>query len=49
VSPNGKRFLALIPEFVADELPLTVVLNWTGEAAQKDLAGRLVSPATPGD
>ncbi len=35
VSPDGKRFLAMIPEVVADELPLTVVLDWTAEAAQK--------------
>jgi Tol biopolymer transport system component len=35
VSPDGKRFLAVIPEVVADELPLTVVLDWTTEIAQK--------------
>jgi hypothetical protein len=34
VSPDGKRFLALIPEVVADELPLTVVLDWTAEVTQ---------------
>ncbi|MGH9365424.1 MAG: protein kinase domain-containing protein [Thermoanaerobaculia bacterium] len=35
VSPDGKRFLALVPEVVADELPLTVVLNWTAQVAEK--------------
>jgi len=29
VSPDGKRFLAIVPEVVADELPLSVVVNWT--------------------
>jgi Tol biopolymer transport system component len=27
VSPDGKRFLAVVPEIVANELPLTVVVN----------------------
>jgi hypothetical protein len=27
-SPDGKRFLAIIPEVVADEQPLTAILNW---------------------
>jgi serine/threonine protein kinase/Tol biopolymer transport system component len=27
VSPDGKRFLAIVPEVVADRLPLTVVVN----------------------
>jgi len=31
VSPDGKKFLALVPEVVANEQPLTVVLNWTSE------------------
>lgn len=31
VSPDGKRFLAIVPEVVADELPLSVVVNWTSE------------------
>jgi hypothetical protein len=31
VSADGKRFLALVPEVVANEQPLTVVLNWTAE------------------
>ncbi|HYN03509.1 MAG TPA: protein kinase, partial [Vicinamibacteria bacterium] len=31
VSPDGKRFLAVVPEVVANEQPLTVVLNWTAE------------------
>jgi hypothetical protein len=29
VSPDGKRFLAVVPEVVADELPLEVIVNWT--------------------
>jgi Tol biopolymer transport system component len=29
VSPDGKRFLAIVPKVVADELPLEVVVNWT--------------------
>ena len=33
VSPDGKRFLAVVSEGVAEELPLNVVLNWTTEAA----------------
>lgn len=31
VSPDGKKFLAVVPEVVANEQPLTVVLNWTAE------------------
>lgn len=31
VSPDGKRFLAIVPEVVADQLPLSVVVNWTSE------------------
>jgi Periplasmic component of the Tol biopolymer transport system len=31
VSPDGKRFLAIVPKTVADELPLTVVVNWAPE------------------
>ncbi|HMA17998.1 MAG TPA: hypothetical protein VKS03_06130, partial [Thermoanaerobaculia bacterium] len=31
VSPDGKRFLAVVPEVITDELPLTVVANWTAE------------------
>jgi Tol biopolymer transport system component len=34
VSPDGKRFLAIVPEVVADELPLSVVVNWTPEAGK---------------
>ncbi len=34
VSPDGKKFLALVPEVVANEQPLTVVLNWTAEIAR---------------
>ncbi|HYK42818.1 MAG TPA: hypothetical protein VE007_10555, partial [Thermoanaerobaculia bacterium] len=28
VSPDGKRFLAVVPKVVADELPLNVIVNW---------------------
>jgi hypothetical protein len=31
VSLDGKRFLAIVPEVVANEQPLTVVSNWTAE------------------
>jgi hypothetical protein len=31
VSPDGKRFLAIVPKIVANELPLDVVVNWTPE------------------
>jgi Tol biopolymer transport system component len=32
VSPDGNRFLAVVPELIADQLPLTVVANWTSGA-----------------
>ena len=35
VSPDGKRFLAVVPEVVANELPLSVVANWTAEVEKK--------------
>jgi Tol biopolymer transport system component len=35
VSPDGKRFLAAVPEVLADKLPLTVVVNWASEVAEK--------------
>jgi len=35
VSPDGKRFLAVVPEIMADELPLTVVANWAAELPKK--------------
>ncbi len=37
VSPDGKRFLAVVPEAAADteEHPLNVVLNWPAEAAAR--------------
>jgi Tol biopolymer transport system component len=35
VSPDGKRFLAVVPEVVADELALSVVVNWTAELEKK--------------
>jgi len=31
VSPDGKRLLAAVPEIVANELPLTVVVNGLSE------------------
>ena len=31
VSPDGKRFLAIVPKIVADELPLNVIVNWAPE------------------
>ena len=34
VSPDAKRFLAIVPEIVASEQPLTVVLGWAPEAAR---------------
>ncbi|MGH9399613.1 MAG: TolB family protein, partial [Thermoanaerobaculia bacterium] len=34
VSQDGKRFLALVPETVADELPLNVVANWASEVGK---------------
>jgi Tol biopolymer transport system component len=32
VSADGKRFLAVVPEVVADREPLSVVVNWPAEA-----------------
>ncbi len=29
VAPDGKRFLAVVPEIIADELPLNVMANWS--------------------
>ena len=34
VSPDGQRFLAVVPKIVADELPLTVVANWASEVGK---------------
>ena len=34
-SPDGKRFLAIVPKVIADTLPLDVVVNWTAEVASK--------------
>ncbi|HEU5249093.1 MAG TPA: hypothetical protein VFW15_03835, partial [Thermoanaerobaculia bacterium] len=34
VAPDGRRVLAIVPEVVADELPLSVVVNWTPEAGK---------------
>ena len=33
-SPDGKRFLAVVPQAFAGEQPLTVVLNWIAEACR---------------
>ena len=35
VSPDGQRFLAVVPEVLADKLPLTVVVKWSAEVAEK--------------
>jgi hypothetical protein len=35
VSPDGKRFLAVVPEVVANELPLSVIANWTAEVEKR--------------
>jgi Tol biopolymer transport system component len=35
VSPDGKRFLAVVPQIIADELPLNVVVNWTAESSKR--------------
>jgi Tol biopolymer transport system component len=35
VSTDGKRFLAAVPEVLADKLPLTVVVNWAAEVTEK--------------
>jgi hypothetical protein len=29
VSPDGQRFVAIVPERLAREQPVTVILNWT--------------------
>jgi len=34
VSPDGQRFLAIVPEVVTEEQPLTVVWNWTPESGR---------------
>ena len=34
VSADGQRFLAVVPEVVANEQPLTVVVNWTAEVVR---------------
>jgi len=31
VSPDGKRFLAIVPQVMANEQALTVVMNWTAQ------------------
>jgi hypothetical protein len=32
VTPDGQRFLAIVPEKVADEAPLNVIANWAPPA-----------------
>ncbi len=34
LSPDGKRFLAIVPRLMANEQSLTVVLNWTQDAGR---------------
>ena len=34
VTPDGSKLLAIVPDVVADELPLTIVVNWTAEAGK---------------
>ena len=29
VSPDGRRFLAIVTDVLGDEQPMTVILNWT--------------------
>ncbi len=31
VSADGQRFIAIVPEVVADDLPLSIVMNWPAE------------------
>jgi serine/threonine protein kinase/Tol biopolymer transport system component len=40
VSPDGKRFLAVVSEGITEEPPLNVVLNWTAEAATQGGSAR---------
>jgi hypothetical protein len=35
VSPDGERFLAIVPGVVADELPLSAVVDWTAELEKR--------------
>jgi Tol biopolymer transport system component len=34
VSPDGQRFLAIVPEVIGEEQPLTVVWNWTPDSGR---------------
>ena len=34
VSADGKRFLAVVPQALSGEQPLTVILNWTAEVGR---------------
>ena len=31
LSPDGKRFVAVVPQVMANEQPLTAVVNWTAQ------------------
>jgi Tol biopolymer transport system component len=35
VSPDGKRFLVVLPEILGDRFPITVVADWASEAGRK--------------
>jgi Tol biopolymer transport system component len=41
VTPDGQRFLAIVPDVIADEQPVTVVLNWA-RAPEQGLRERLL-------
>ena len=32
IASDGKRFIAIVPELIADEQPLNAILNWHGQA-----------------
>ncbi|HEY1435283.1 MAG TPA: hypothetical protein VGG65_07895, partial [Thermoanaerobaculia bacterium] len=34
VTPDGQRFLAIVPEVIGNESPLNVIVHWTPEAAK---------------
>ena len=40
VSPDGRRFLAVVSEGITEEPPLNVILNWTAEAATQGTSAR---------
>jgi hypothetical protein len=35
VSPDGKRFIAIVSEVSADQTPLTVIVNWPAGVPRK--------------